>query len=43
MALNGSSFALSLINKIYLQVKNNKVKKAAKNVLKKAGKVLDRL
>ncbi|MEI0563105.1 hypothetical protein [Brachyspira pulli] len=41
MALNGSSFALSLINKIYLQVKNNKVKKAAKNVLKKAGKVLD--
>ena len=41
MALNGSSFALSLINKIYLQVKNKKVKKAAKNVLKKAGKVLD--
>ena len=41
MALNGSSFALSLINKIYLQVKNKKVKNAARNVLKKAGKVLD--
>ena len=41
MALNGSSFALSLINKIYLEVKNKKVKKAAKNVLKNAGKVID--
>ena len=41
MSLNGSSFALSLINKIYLQVKNKKVKKSAKNVLKKAGKILD--
>ena len=41
MALNGSRFALVLVDTISVKIKNNQVKNAAKDALKKAAKELE--